>query len=118
MQIMEFNIIIIITKILHSLDYSLIPENIIISPGMTGAQCQSFAITDDSILENAELLVVELSTMDQDVILNPSTTSVTILDDDGNVLVKMSLGLVFCGSVHRFIVYSHLQFCFVLCSCR
>ena len=57
---------------------------------MTGPQCQSIAITDDSILENDEIFVVSLSTTDQDVIRNPSTTFVTILDDDGNVNSKMS----------------------------
>ena len=78
---------IIISNIPHSLDYSLITENIIFSPGMTGPQCQSISITNDSILENDEVFVVALSTMDQDVILNPSNTTVTILDDDGNVLI-------------------------------
>ena len=68
----------------------MIPENIIFSPGMTGPQCQSISITNDSILENDEVFVVALSTTDQDVILNPSTTSVTILDDDGNVTSNMS----------------------------
>ena len=69
----------------HSLDYKLIPENITFSPGMAGPQCQSISITDDSILENDEVFVVALTTTDQNVILNPNTTSVTILDDDGNV---------------------------------
>ena len=67
------------------LDYSLIPENTTFSPGMTGPQCQSISITDDSILENDEVFVVALTTTDQNVILNPNTTSVTILDNDGNV---------------------------------
>ena len=58
---------------------------------MTGPQCQSISITDDFFLENDEVFVVALSTTDQDVILNPSITSVTILDDDGNVNTKMSL---------------------------
>ena len=84
MQIEVFNIPYLL---LHSLDYSLISENIIFSPGLTGPQCQSISITDDSILENDEMFVVALSTADQDVILNPSTTSVTIIDDDGNVLI-------------------------------
>ena len=65
-------------------------ENIIFTPGMTGPQCQSIAITDDSILENDEIFVVSLSTTDQDVIRNPSTTFVTILDDDGNLLTDNS----------------------------
>ena len=69
----------------HSLDYSLVPENTTFSPGMTGPQCQSISITDDSILENDEVFVVALTTTDQNVILNPNTTSVTILDNDGNV---------------------------------
>ena len=68
----------------------MIPENIIFSPGMTGPQCQSISITNDSILENDDVFVVALSTTDQDIILNPSTTSVTILDDDGNVTSNMS----------------------------
>ena len=82
---------ILISYIPHSLDYSLMPENIIFSPGMTGPQCQSISITDDSILEIDEVFVVALSTTDQDVILNPSNTSVTILDNDGNVNSKVSL---------------------------
>ena len=84
MQIEVFNIPYLLP---HSLDHSLISENIIFSPGLTGPQCQSISITDDSILENDEMFVVALSTADQDVILNPSTTSVTIIDDDGNVLI-------------------------------
>ena len=51
---------------------------------MTGPQCLSISITDDSILENNEMFVVALRTTDKDVILSPSTTSVTILNDDGN----------------------------------
>ena len=88
MQVVE---LIILSNIPHSLDYSLIPENIIFSPGMTGPQCKSISITDDSILEIDEVFVVALSTMDQDVILNPSNTSITILDDDGIVLYYESL---------------------------
>ena len=92
---------IIISNIPHSLDYSLITENIIFSPGMTGPQCQSISITDDSILENNEVFVVALRTTDQDVILNPSTTSVTILDDDGNDNSKMNpFRVCILGSVH------------------
>ena len=88
---------IIISIIPHSLDYSLIPENIIFLPGMTGPQCQSISITDDSILENDEVFVVALSTTDQDVILNPSITSVTILDDDGIINSKINhLEFVLC----------------------
>ena len=72
-------------KYSHSLDYSLIPENIIFSPGMTGPQCQSISITDDSILESDDVLAVALSATDQDIILSPGTTSVTIVNDDGNL---------------------------------
>ena len=83
----------------------MIPENIVFSPEITGLQCQFFTITNDTILESDEMFVVALSTMDQDVILNPSTTSVTILDDDGNVKISplesiVQLRRVFCGSIH------------------
>ena len=88
---------------------------------MIGPQCQSIFITDDSILENDEVFVVALSTTDQDVILNPSISTVVIFDDDGNVNSKMShlefvfkwCVLLFCTSV----VYLHLKFslfCIVL----
>ena len=86
MQIVVLNI----SNIPHSLDYSLIPENIIFSPGMTGPQCQSVSITDDSILENNEVFMVALSTTDRDIVLSPSTTSVTIVNDDGNLLTDNS----------------------------
>ena len=112
-----------ISEIPHSLDYSLISKNIIFTPGMTGPQCQSIPITDDSILENDEMFVVSLSTTDQDIIRNPSTTFVTILDDDGNVNSKMSClvwillikacVLPFCALIHGVISPSNL-FCIVL----
>ena len=57
---------------------------------MTGPQCQSISITDDSILENDEEFIVAMSTTDQDIILSPSTTSVTIVNDDGNLLMDYS----------------------------
>ena len=67
----------------------MIPENIIFSPGMTGPQCQSISITDDSILENDEVFVVALNTTDVDVVLRPRTTSVIIVDDDGISLLNI-----------------------------
>ena len=67
----------------------MIPENIIFSPGMTGPQCQSISITDDSILENDEVFVVALSTTDVDVVLRPRTTSVIIVNDDGISLLNI-----------------------------
>ena len=50
---------------------------------MIGPQCHSVSITDDTILENDEVFVVALNSTDEDIILSPSTTSVTIVDDDG-----------------------------------
>ena len=75
---------------------------------MTGPQCQSISITDDSILENNEMFVVALSTTDHDVILSPSTTSVTILDDDGNANSKIYpcyLSLVFVN-LYIYVVFA------------
>ena len=48
-------------------------------------QCVSITIINDSILEDDEFFLVEINTTDNAVILNQSITSVTILDNDGNL---------------------------------
>ena len=45
-------------------------------------QCSSISIDDDTILENDEAFSVQLSTLDPDVNLTPSTATVTIENDD------------------------------------
>ena len=45
-------------------------------------QCSSISIIDDTILENDEVFSVQLSTLDPDVNLTPSTATVTIENDD------------------------------------
>ena len=45
-------------------------------------QCSSIPIVDDTILENDEVFSVQLSTLDPDVNLTPSTATVTIENDD------------------------------------
>ena len=45
-------------------------------------QCSSISIMDDTILENDEVFSVQLSTLDPDVNLTPSTATVTIENND------------------------------------
>ena len=49
----------------------------------TDQQCTSISISDDPILENDELFLVQLNTTDQAVTLRPSSANITIGDDDG-----------------------------------
>jgi len=50
-------------------------------PGTNG-QCTSITIVNDSILENDENLLVELTTSDEVVALIPSSATITIEDND------------------------------------
>ena len=68
-------------------------RNLIFSPEITQAQCHVITINDDAILENNEVFMVALSTADESLILSPRTSSVTIVDDDGN-LPSYSYGII------------------------
>ncbi len=46
-------------------------------------RCWVIVITNDNILESIETFSVELNTSDPDVILNPSSAVIRILNDDG-----------------------------------
>ena len=61
-------------------------------------QCSSIPIVDDTILENDEVFSVQLSTLDPDVNLTPSTATVTIEDDDSE-LYNLSHYFTFCNFV-------------------
>jgi len=50
-------------------------------PGANG-QCTSITIVNDSILENDENVLVELTTSDEAVVLNPTSATITIEDND------------------------------------
>ena len=54
--------------------------------GSTSEVNVAISITDDDQFELHEQFFVRLSTVDPNVILNPSNTVIRILSDDGNVL--------------------------------
>ena len=63
-----------------------------ISPGtqlvFTSAEtlCVNISIENDAVLEENEVFIVELSTNDPQVNLSSPSTSVTIVDNDGNLV--------------------------------
>ena len=63
-------------------DYTSVEDVIIFSPGINES-CTMIPIVDDSVLENDEVFSVILSTTDSDVSLDPSSATVTIVDNDG-----------------------------------
>ena len=64
-------------------------------PGTTRL-CAPISITDDAILEDSETFSVQLNATDQSVILNSSSSTVLILDNDSES------GLIFYKSRHYF----------------
>ena len=54
-------------------------------PG-TSSQCASVIVNDDSTLENNEIFLVELTTADEAVQLNPSSADITIIDNDSKTV--------------------------------
>ena len=52
-------------------------------------QCIDLSIVDDSTVENEEGFSVQISTEDPSIILNISSTVVSILDDDGTCTIKV-----------------------------
>ena len=70
-------------------DLSLVISAVFVIDGPpvdSSRQCVTFTILDDDIFEDNEVFFGILSTIDEDVILNPATVTITILDDDGIVL--------------------------------
>lgn len=61
---------------------------VIFPPGSNplSTECVTLSIVDDEILEVSEVLSLQLTTTNSDVIPNPSTTSVTILDDEAGII--------------------------------
>ena len=49
----------------------------------TSSQTVTVSILEDSLVEGSETVIVTLTSADPAVILNPSTASVTIEDNDG-----------------------------------
>ena len=46
-------------------------------------ECANIVITDDSALEDNQILFLVLTTSDPDVIIGGNTTTITIEDNDG-----------------------------------
>ena len=62
-------------------DYTTVTAQLTFQATVT-QQCSSISIVDDTILENDEVFSVQLSTLDPDVNLTPSTATVTVENDD------------------------------------
>ena len=63
-------------------DYTeVISRQLSFQPGTTQL-CAPINITDDAILEDSETFSVQLNTTDQAVILDPISSTITILDSD------------------------------------
>ena len=56
-------------------------------------QCVNISIVGDSILENNEFFLVNLTTEDSAVILSPSKATINIINDDSKLTCCCSVGL-------------------------
>ena len=63
---------------------------ITLAPDQSNA-CVSVVVKNDLVLEKNEHFSILIETMDSRVIVNPSVSTVTILDDDGMCLMHMQL---------------------------
>ena len=55
-------------------------------PGVNVSCTSGINIIDDSILENNETFTAVLSTEDLDVLIDPTSATVTIVDNDGKII--------------------------------
>ena len=67
------------------MDYTPVSRNLIFNAGVT-TQVVEIPIIDDLIVERSEIITLNLTSNDPAVILNPSTSTVTILDADSKML--------------------------------
>jgi len=63
-------------------DYTGVSRQLSFQPGGTEL-CTAINIINDVILEDSETFSVQLTATDQAVILNPSSATVSIIDNDG-----------------------------------
>jgi len=54
-------------------------------PASTTTLCSNISVSGDSVLEDNEVFTVRLNTLDQAVLLSPSSATVTIMDDDSEI---------------------------------
>ena len=74
-------------------DYTGVSRQLSFQPGGTEL-CTTINIINDVILEDSETFSVQLTATDQAVILNPSSATVSIIDNDGES------GSISCQSHH------------------
>ena len=67
------------------MDYIFVSTNLIFDAAVT-TQMVAIPIIDDQILENSEIINLTLVSTDSAVILNPSTSTITIEDVDSKLL--------------------------------
>ena len=68
-------------------DYTSVENVLTFSPGVNESCTTIIPIVDDSVLESNEVFSVTLSTTDSDVSLDPISATVTILDNDGKIIL-------------------------------
>ena len=87
----------------------VVPMNLTFQPG-TVQRCIYINVTNDPILEAAEIFTVELTTTDPNVTLSPRSAAVIIARNDGTVIAIHMLCVLhytFCSSCHQFIICSY-----------
>ena len=85
--------------------------NLTFQPG-TVQRCIYINVTNDPILEAAEIFTVELTTTDPNVTLSPRSAVVTIIRNDGRLIAVHTLCVLyytFCSSGHQLIICHNLQ---------
>ena len=70
------------------MDYTTVSRNLTFDPAVT-SQTVPVAIIDDLIVEHSEIINLTLTSTDPAVILNPSTSTVTIEDDVDSKLLDV-----------------------------
>ena len=84
------------------MDYTTVFRNLTFNAAVT-SQTVPIIITDDLIVERSEIINLTLISTDPDVILNPSTSTVTIEDVDSKLLdvdcyIRTSMSAIYSRS--------------------
>ena len=68
-------------------DYSILQNVLTFMPGVNVSCTSGIRIADDSILEDDETFSVVLSTADLDISIDLASATVTIVDNDGKIIL-------------------------------
>ena len=85
-------------------DYQALTVQLTFTSSMTEI-CRDITIINDVFYEDPENFNVILTTVDPDVILNPDTGTITVLDEDGKYtlqykIIKMPRAVLSCSCCH------------------